>query len=168
MSTQEEVEVSYDVSNEFFELWLDKKMNYTCALFDGTDDLEEAQVKKLNRLSRFAGIDENTQSVLDIGCGWGANMEHQSEVNNVPDVHGITLSSAQLVFVSKVGKRTSIMSPTKGRNAGISNQHHGSSSHEEKLTRVHSRSRWANESFSNRFYAPSMCGGLCDRRVFEG
>jgi cyclopropane-fatty-acyl-phospholipid synthase len=98
MSTQEEVEVSYDVSNEFFELWLDKKMNYTCALFDGTDDLEEAQVKKLDRLSRFAGIDANTKSVLDIGCGWGSNMEHQSTVNNVPDVHGITLSSAQLEY----------------------------------------------------------------------
>ena len=103
MSTQEEVEVSYDVSNDFFELWLDEKMNYTCALFDGTDDLEEAQLKKLERLSRFANINANTKSVLDIGCGWGANLEYQATVNNVPDCHGITLSSAQLDYCHKRG-----------------------------------------------------------------
>lgn len=48
MSTQDEVEVSYDVSNEFFRLWLDEKMNYTCALYEDTDNLEEAQMKKLH------------------------------------------------------------------------------------------------------------------------
>ena len=95
MSNQQEVEVSYDVGNDFFELWLDEKMNYTCALFDGTDDLEEAQMKKLERLSRFANVNENTKTLLDIGCGWGANIEYQATVNSVPDVHGITLSSAQ-------------------------------------------------------------------------
>lgn len=98
MSTQEEVEVSYDVSNEFFELWLDKKMNYTCALFEGTDDLEEAQLLKLARLSRFAGIGSGTQSVLDIGCGWGANLEYQTTVNGVKRARGITLSSSQKAY----------------------------------------------------------------------
>lgn len=95
MSTQEEVEVSYDVGNDFFELWLDKEMNYTCALFDGTDDLEEAQLKKLERLSRFAKINSETKSVLDIGCGWAANLNYQATVNNVPKCQGITLSTAQ-------------------------------------------------------------------------
>jgi cyclopropane-fatty-acyl-phospholipid synthase len=95
MSSKAEVEVSYDVGNAFFELWLDREMNYTCGLFDGTDDLEEAQLKKLARLSRFAGIDGSTRSVLDIGCGWGANLRYQSEVNQVPEVHGFTLSTAQ-------------------------------------------------------------------------
>ncbi len=95
MSTQEEVQVSYDVGNDFFKLWLDEKMNYTCALFDGTDDLEEAQLKKLERLSRFANIGPETESVLDIGCGWGANLEYQATVNGVKDCHGITLSQAQ-------------------------------------------------------------------------
>jgi cyclopropane-fatty-acyl-phospholipid synthase len=95
MSTQNEVEVSYGVSNEFFKLWLDERMNYTCALFDGTDDLEEAQDKKLARLSRFANINRHTESVLDIGCGWGANLEYQATVNKVPAVHGFTLSPMQ-------------------------------------------------------------------------
>ena len=76
-------------------------MNYTCALFDGTDDLEEAQMKKLERLSRFANVNENTKSLLDIGCGWGANIEYQATVNNVPDVHGITLSTAQHDYCTK-------------------------------------------------------------------
>ena len=52
-STQAEVEVSYDVSNEFFRLWLDERMNYTCGIFDEPSEtgtpitLEEAQVRKL-------------------------------------------------------------------------------------------------------------------------
>ena len=37
MSNQQEVEVSYDVSNDFFRLWLDEKMSYTCGLFEGTE-----------------------------------------------------------------------------------------------------------------------------------
>jgi len=95
MSTQDEVEVSYGVSNDFFKLWLDERMNYTCALFEGTDNLEEAQDKKLARLSTLAGIDSRTESVLDIGCGWGANIEYQATVNKVPHVHGFTLSKEQ-------------------------------------------------------------------------
>ncbi len=50
-STQAQVEVSYDVSNEFFRLWLDERMNYTSGIFDDgawhTDSLEEAQLRKL-------------------------------------------------------------------------------------------------------------------------
>jgi cyclopropane-fatty-acyl-phospholipid synthase len=50
-STQADVEVSYDVSNEFFRLWLDERMNYTSGIFDEgdwhTSSLEEAQVRKL-------------------------------------------------------------------------------------------------------------------------
>lgn len=94
MSTQAEVQVSYDVSNEFFRLWLDRRMNYTCALFEGTDDLDEAQFKKLGFLYDYAHI-ERGHSVLDIGCGWGANVEYLARERGVRDVHGITLSSAQ-------------------------------------------------------------------------
>lgn len=94
MSTQEEVEVSYDVSNEFFRLWLDEKMNYTCALYEGTDNLEEAQVKKLHWLSDAARVTPES-SVLDIGCGWGANVEFLATVRNVRKATGITLSRSQ-------------------------------------------------------------------------
>jgi len=94
MSTQAEVQVSYDVGNEFFRLWLDKRMNYTCAVFEGTDDLDEAQVKKLAWLHDAAHVQPH-HSVLDIGCGWGANIEYLARDRGVQDVHGITLSPAQ-------------------------------------------------------------------------
>jgi cyclopropane-fatty-acyl-phospholipid synthase len=93
-STKQEVQVSYDVSNEFFRLWLDERMNYTCGVFDGTDNLEEAQVKKLNVIHDFAKITPDKR-VLDIGCGWGANVEFLALDKGVKDVHGVTLSSAQ-------------------------------------------------------------------------
>ena len=74
MSTQAEVQVSYDVGNEFFRLWLDKRMKYTCGIYDETDDLDEAQVAKLNFLHDYSKITQEG-SILDIGCGWGANIE---------------------------------------------------------------------------------------------
>lgn len=95
MSNKAEVEVSYDVSNEFFRLWLDERMNYTCGVFDGTDNLEKAQVQKLAFLYDYAHCGPDTKSVLDIGCGWGANIEYLAVDRKIPDVHGITLSTAQ-------------------------------------------------------------------------
>ena len=93
-STKSEVEVSYDVDNEFFRLWLDERMNYTCALFEGTDNLEQAQIKKLEWLANAAHVTSES-TVLDIGCGWGANLEHLALARKVKAAHGITLSSAQ-------------------------------------------------------------------------
>lgn len=93
-STKQEVQVSYDVSNEFFRLWLDERMNYTCGVFEGTDNLEEAQLKKLNVIHDFAHINPDKR-VLDIGCGWGANIEFLALDKAVKDVNGVTLSSAQ-------------------------------------------------------------------------
>ncbi len=94
MSNQREVEVSYDVDNEFFRLWLDERMNYTCGLFEETQSLEQAQINKLAWLHDAAHV-RPSSSVLDIGCGWGANIEYLAQDRGVRDVHGITLSSAQ-------------------------------------------------------------------------
>lgn len=94
MSTQTEVEVSYDVSNEFFRLWLDEKMNYTSGVYEDTDNLEEAQMKKLAWLSNAAHVTPQSR-VLDIGCGWGANLEYLATHRGVTDAVGITLSRAQ-------------------------------------------------------------------------
>src|SRR5580700_9953820 len=99
-STQAEVEVSYDVSNEFFRLWLDERMNYTCGIFDEpsegwhTDNLEEAQVRKLQWHAKSARLSPEKR-LLDIGCGWGANLEFQALSTGVKECHGITLSRAQ-------------------------------------------------------------------------
>ena len=107
-SSKAEVAVSYDVSNEFFRLWLDERMNYTCGIFDDTEkraempppghagerSLEQAELEKLRILSGFAHVTPQS-TVLDIGCGWGANLEYQALVNKVRAAHGITLSEAQ-------------------------------------------------------------------------
>ncbi len=106
-STQKDIEVSYDVDNEFFRLWLDERMNYTCGLFEEADlaqktapggkpagSLEKAQLKKLGWLADAAHVRPEGK-LLDIGCGWGANLEFQTTSRGVREAHGITLSTAQ-------------------------------------------------------------------------
>ncbi len=100
-STQADIDVSYSVSNEFFELWLDKNMHYTSgAYLKGDETLEQAQINKIRILSEYAEVDENSR-VLDIGCGWGSAMDHLVNECNAKEVHGITLSTAQLEWVHK-------------------------------------------------------------------
>ncbi len=94
-STQAEIEVGYDLSNEFFRLWLDKNMHYTSAAWDKEEwTLEEAQENKSKFLYDYAEISPQ-KIALDIGCGWGANMEYIAK-RGCKEVHGITLSTAQL------------------------------------------------------------------------
>ena len=96
-STQAEIDESYSVSNEFFELWLDKNMHYTSAAWDNPDwTLEEAQEHKLRVLYDFAEIDE-TKTALDIGCGWGSAIECISRFG-CKEAHGITLSTEQAKY----------------------------------------------------------------------
>ncbi len=100
-SNKQEVEVSYDVSNEFFRLWLDERMNYTCAVFESEhQSLEAAQLNKLSILSDFAKVTAN-KSVLDIGCGWGACLEYLATSRSVKRAVGVTLSSSQAEEVNR-------------------------------------------------------------------
>src|SRR5215475_4901302 len=99
-SNQADIQVSYDVDNEFFRLWLDERMNYTCALFEGTDNLEEAQLKKLAWLSEAAQVKKGG-TALDIGCGWGANLEYLALVRGAGEAHGITLSRQQKAEIDR-------------------------------------------------------------------
>ncbi len=94
MSTKADIAVTYDVSNDFFSLWLDRRMIYSCALFEGTDDLEQAQINKLKWFHDKARVIPQKR-VLDIGCGWGGLMEFLTGEMGVKDVTGITLSRAQ-------------------------------------------------------------------------
>jgi cyclopropane-fatty-acyl-phospholipid synthase len=86
MSTQTEIEVSYDIDNEFFRLWLDKTMSYTCGVHDGVETEEEAQRQKLVWLSNAARVTPSKR-VLEIGCGWGAclGVSHCSYLDFKPD-----------------------------------------------------------------------------------
>lgn len=94
MSTREDIAVTYDVANDFFRLWLDERMIYSCALFEGTDDLETAQVNKLRYFHDGTRLTPDKR-VLDIGCGWGGNLEFLARDMGVRDATGITLSEAQ-------------------------------------------------------------------------
>ncbi len=84
----------YDVSNEFFSLYLDRGMVYTCANFETPDDdLDSAQERKLEYLCRKLRLREG-ERLLDIGCGWGGLVMHAAEHHGA-EAGGITLSRPQ-------------------------------------------------------------------------
>jgi cyclopropane-fatty-acyl-phospholipid synthase len=94
-SGRNDIQASYDVSNDFFRLWLDEEMNYTCALFEhDSESLEAAQRNKLKFICDFAHVDPSA-SVLDIGCGWGACLAYLAMERKVARAVGITLSPEQ-------------------------------------------------------------------------
>ena len=94
-STQKDIEVGYDISNEFFRLWLDENMHYTSASYlTGDETLEQAQIQKCKILYDYAEMNPDKR-VLDIGCGWGGNLQYLALDRGTKDAHGITLSPAQ-------------------------------------------------------------------------
>jgi cyclopropane-fatty-acyl-phospholipid synthase len=84
----------YDVSNEFFALFLDESMTYSCALFSrGAGTLEEAQAAKRELVCSKLRLQEG-ERVLDVGCGWGSFVIHAAREHGVQAL-GVTLSPAQ-------------------------------------------------------------------------
>ncbi len=84
----------YDVGNEFFALFLDESMTYSCAVFSrGAQTLEEAQFQKLDLVCKKLDIQPG-QRVLDVGCGWGSFTRHAAQHYGA-EVVGITLSEPQ-------------------------------------------------------------------------
>jgi cyclopropane-fatty-acyl-phospholipid synthase len=84
----------YDVSNEFFALFLDRSMTYSCAVFSrGAKTLEEAQETKLELVCSKLELSPG-ERVLDVGCGWGSFPIHAARHHGV-SVTGITLSPPQ-------------------------------------------------------------------------
>ena len=92
--SRENIHEHYDLGNDFYRLWLDKSMTYSCALFNGDTSLQlyEAQRAKYERiLQRLAP--EPGNRILEIGCGWGGFMEIAA--THGCHVTGVTLSSEQ-------------------------------------------------------------------------
>jgi cyclopropane-fatty-acyl-phospholipid synthase len=84
----------YDVGNEFYSLWLDERMVYSCAYFHSpTDSLENAQLAKLELICRKLRLQPGDR-LLDVGCGWGALIMHAVKNHGVTAL-GITLSENQ-------------------------------------------------------------------------
>ena len=91
---REAIAFHYDISNEFYALWLDQSMVYSCAYFERTDyTLEQAQLAKLDHICRKLLLKPG-EKLLDIGCGWGALIIHAAKHYGVI-AHGITLSERQ-------------------------------------------------------------------------
>jgi cyclopropane-fatty-acyl-phospholipid synthase len=85
----------YDVSNEFYALWLDRAMVYSCAYFENPQvDLDAAQQAKLDHICRKLALRPG-EKFLDIGCGWGALVIHAAQHYGV-QAQGVTLSPQQL------------------------------------------------------------------------
>ncbi|MEM8842479.1 MAG: cyclopropane-fatty-acyl-phospholipid synthase family protein [Pseudomonadota bacterium] len=84
----------YDLGNAFYRLWLDRDMQYSCGYFDGTDDLETAQILKKRHIAAKLVLRPGMR-VLDIGCGWGGMALYLASVAEV-EVLGVTLSEEQL------------------------------------------------------------------------
>lgn len=84
----------YDVGNDFYALWLDRRMVYSCAYFPAQDaDLDAAQEAKLDHLCRKLRLAPG-ERLLDIGCGWGGLVMHAAARYGARAV-GVTLSAAQ-------------------------------------------------------------------------
>lgn len=90
----------YDVSNEYYRLWLDKERVYSCAYFTNAEEsLEQAQHNKLEHICRKLRLRPG-ERLLDIGCGWGALVCWAAKHHGVL-AHGITLSAKQLEFAQQ-------------------------------------------------------------------
>lgn len=88
------IQYHYDVSNEFYRVWLDENMVYSCAYFEnGDEDLATAQLKKIDHILTKIQVRPG-DTLLDIGCGWGALVIRAAQKYGARCV-GITLSKNQ-------------------------------------------------------------------------
>jgi cyclopropane-fatty-acyl-phospholipid synthase len=95
-----DVQAHYDLSDDFFRLFLDSTQTYSCAYFEREDmTLEEAQLAKIDLSLGKLGLQPG-MTLLDVGCGWGATMRRAIEKYDV-NVVGLTLSKNQAAHVQK-------------------------------------------------------------------
>lgn len=100
-ASAEAIQHHYDVGNEFYQLWLDDTVTYSCALWEGAEDksdLTTAQRRKIDYHVRAAHA-AHARAVLDIGCGWGSVVKELVTARGVARAVGLTLSEAQARYV---------------------------------------------------------------------
>lgn len=123
---KENIRRHYDLGNDFFRLWLDESMTYSCAYFrNASDTLEEAQQQKIDHSLKKLRLQPD-ETLLDIGCGWGALMMRAAERYNV-NVTGITLSEEQFAYANRAIEERDLMD-----RAGVRLADYGALSEEEK------------------------------------
>lgn len=101
---KEEVTYHYDIGNDFYKLWLDDTLSYSCAYFKNENEsLGEAQLNKIHHLLKKLNLSEG-MTLLDIGCGWGALLIEAAKLYKIKGL-GITLSEEQYkAFKEKIEK----------------------------------------------------------------
>ena len=101
---KEEVTYHYDIGNDFYKLWLDDTLSYSCAYFKNENEsLGEAQLNKIHHLLKKLNLREGI-TLLDIGCGWGALLIEAAKLYKIKGL-GITLSEEQFkAFKEKIEK----------------------------------------------------------------
>src|ERR1700751_5080981 len=97
----DDVQAHYDLSDDFFRLFLDPTQTYSCAYFERDDmTLEEAQLAKIDLSLGKLGLQPG-MTLLDVGCGWGATINRAIERHDV-NVVGLTLSRNQQAHVQQL------------------------------------------------------------------
>ncbi|WP_455793525.1 class I SAM-dependent methyltransferase [Clostridium butyricum] len=99
-NSKENIEFHYDIGNDFYKLWLDDTMTYSCGYFKSQEDsLTEAQKNKVNHILKKLNLQEG-ETLLDIGCGWGELIITAAKMYKVKAT-GITLSTQQFEKVKE-------------------------------------------------------------------
>ena len=103
-ANQDYIQFHYDLGNDFYELFLDPQMQYSCGYFtDWNNSLEQAQLDKLDMICRKLRLAPG-ERLLDIGCGWGGLVCHAAQKYGV-QAHGVTLSQTQLEYATEKVRR---------------------------------------------------------------
>src|SRR6201998_2106975 len=104
-SNVDDVRAHYDLSNEFFALFVDPTRTYSCAYFPREGmTLHEAQIAKIDLTLDKLGL-EPGMTLLDLGCGWGSVMKRAVEKYDV-NVVGVTLSKNQHAYCQQMSEKT--------------------------------------------------------------
>lgn len=104
IGSKENILAHYDLSNDFYKLWLDPTMTYSCAFFkNNSATLEEASVEKLDRICRKLKL-KDSDIVLEIGTGWGSFSIHAAK-NYGCKIITTTISDAQFDYTQKLIKK---------------------------------------------------------------
>jgi cyclopropane-fatty-acyl-phospholipid synthase len=98
--SKKNIHLHYDISNDFYKLWLDESMTYSSALFNRPGlGLEQAQIAKYEQLLNMVEA-RRGDHILEIGCGWGAFAEYAATTRGC-QVTGVSLSKAQLTYARR-------------------------------------------------------------------
>ena len=101
------VQYHYDIGNDFYSLWLDRNLQYSCGYFPtGAEDLDTAQECKMEHICRKLRL-QSGERLLDIGCGWGGLARYAAKNYGV-HVQGVTLSKNQKTYADEQIARTGL------------------------------------------------------------